>query len=255
MKTRALKAAIPYTLPICVGFLFLGMSYGFLMRSKGFSFTYPMLMSFFIFAGSMEFVTVNLLLSAFNPMYAFFLALMVNARHLFYGISMLDKYRNTGWKKPYLIYGMCDESFTINCTITPPEGVDRTWFMLFVTLLNQIYWVTGATLGGLLGYVIHFNTKGIEFVMTALFVVMFMNQWEESKTDTSKISFWFIHLTKRHMSAIAGLICTGLCLAVFGSDDFILPAMALIIVCFTLLQKKVESASPKCEKLTAEVEK
>ncbi len=111
MKKKAFKAALPYTLPICAGFLFLGMSYGFLMRSKGVSFFYPLLMSLFIFAGSMEFVTVNLLLSAFQPLHAFFLALMVNARHLFYGISMLEKY------------------------------------MFFVTLLNHIYWVSGVVLG------------------------------------------------------------------------------------------------------------
>lgn len=223
MKTRAFKAALPCTIPICVGFLFLGMSYGFLMRSKGFSFVYPMLMSFFIFAGSMEFVTVNLLLSAFNPIYAFFLTLMVNARHLFYGISMLEKYKNVGWKKPYLIYGMCDESFTINCTVTPPQDVDKGWFMFFVTLLNQIYWVSGATLGALLGYVIHFDTTGIEFVMTALFVVMFINQWEE---------------TKNHRSALTGLGCSLLCLLLFGAGNFIIPAMVLIILCFTLTRKK-----------------
>ena len=143
MKVKALKAALPHTLPICVGFLFLGMSYGFLMRSKGFSFVYPMLMSLFIFAGSMEFITVSLLLSTFNPFYAFFLALMINARHLFYGISLLEKYKNTGWKKFYLIYGMCDESFTINCAVEPPPEVDRGWFLFFVTLLNQIYWEIG----------------------------------------------------------------------------------------------------------------
>ena len=147
MKKKAFKAALPYTLPICAGFLFLGMSYGFLMRSKGFSFFYPLLMSLFIFAGSMEFVTVNLLLSACQPLHAFFLALMVNARHLFYGISMLEKYKNTGWKKPYLIFGMCDESFTINCAVTLPEDMDRGWFMFFVTLLNHIYWVSGVVLG------------------------------------------------------------------------------------------------------------
>ena len=161
MKIKAFKAALPYTLPICVGFLFLGMSYGFLMRSKGFSVWYPLFMSMFIFAGSMEFVTVNLLLSAFHPLSAFLLALMVNARHLFYGISMLDKYEHTGWKKFYLIYGMCDESFSINCTVTPPEDVDKGWFMFFVTLLNHLYWVCGATAGALLGYVIHFDTTGI----------------------------------------------------------------------------------------------
>lgn len=219
MKTRALKAALPYTLPICIGFLFLGMSYGFLMKSKGFSFVYPMLMSLFIFAGSMEFVTVNLLLSSFHPLSAFLLTLMVNARHLFYGLSMLEKFRHCGWKRSYLIFGMCDESFSINCTVTPPPEVDRGWFMFFVTLLNHIYWVSGATLGALLGYVIHFDTTGIEFVMTALFVVMFINQWEE---------------TDNHWPAITGIGCSLICLIIFGSQNFMIPSMIFITLCFSL---------------------
>lgn len=222
MKTKAFKAALPYTIPICIGFLFLGMSYGFLMRSKGFSFVYPMLTSLFIFAGSMEFITINLLLASFNPVYTLLLTIMVNARHIFYGISMLDKYKNCGYKKLYLIFGMCDESFSINCSITPPPDIDKGWFMFFVTLLNHIYWVSGATLGGLLGYVISFDTKGIDFVMTALFVVMFINQWEE---------------TQNHLSAIIGLICPFICLIIFGSQNFMLPSMALIILCFLLLKK------------------
>ena len=229
MKSKAFRAALPYTIPICIGFLFLGISYGFFMHSKGFSFLYPVLMSLFIFAGSMEFVTVNLLLTAFNPLSAFLLALMVNARHLFYGISMLDKYKNTGFKKPYLIYGMCDESFSINCTVTPPADVDKGWFMLFVTLLNQIYWVAGAALGSLLGSVISFDTTGIEFVMTALFVVMFINQWEE---------------TDNHRSALTGVFCSMVCLFLFGAQHFIIPAITLIIACFSLMARpKQEAAS------------
>lgn len=223
MKKRAFRAAVPYTLPICAGFLFLGMSYGFLMRSKGFSFVYPMMMSLVIFAGSMEFVTVNLLLSAFHPLHAFLLTLMVNARHLFYGISMLEKYKDMGWKKPYLIYGMCDESFSVNCTADPPPDVDRGWFMLFVTLLNHIYWVTGAAFGALLGYAVHFDTKGIEFVMTALFLVMFIDQWEK---------------TKNHKPALIGLGCSAICLAVFGSGSFLLPSMACIILCLLAGKKE-----------------
>ena len=130
MKCNALKYAFPYTLPICAGFLFLGISYGFFASSKGFSFIYPLLMSMFIFAGSMEFVTISLLLASFNPVYSFLLALMVNARHLFYGIYMLDTYKDyKGIKKFYLIYGMCDETFSVNCSITPPPEIDREWFM------------------------------------------------------------------------------------------------------------------------------
>ena len=227
MNRKALIAAFPYTLPICVGFLFLGMSYGFLMRSKGFPFYYPLLMSLFIFAGSMEFVTVNLLLSTFQPVYAFLLTLMVNARHIFYGISMLETYRGIGWKKFYLIYGMCDESFSINCSTTPPPGVDKSWFMFFVTLHNHIYWVTGATLGALLGYVIHFDTTGIEFVMTALFVVIFLDQWEQGGD---------------HKAALTGVACAGLCLVIFGSQSFILPAMLLMVMCFSLGKGRKEEA-------------
>lgn len=230
-KTAAFRAALPYTLPICVGFLFLGMSYGFLMRSQGFSVWYPLFMSMFIFAGSMEFVTANLLLlPTFQPLHAFLLTLMVNARHLFYGLSMLDKFKNLGWKKPYLIFGLCDETFSIHCAVTPPAGIDRGWFMFFVTILNQIYWVAGATLGSLLGYLIQFNTTGIEFVMTALFVVMFLTQWEENKD---------------HRPALIGVGCTALCLVLLGSDHFLLPAMGLIILAFLALRKTFPQEVPQ----------
>ncbi len=222
MKMQAFKAALPYTLPICIGFLFVGVSYGFLMSSLGFSFLYPMLMSLLIFAGSMEFVTANLLLLAFDPVQAFVLTILVNARHIFYGISMLERFKNCGWKKFYLIFGMCDESFSINCTVEPPEGVDRPWFMFFVTILNHAYWVFGATLGGLLGYLFTFDTTGIEFVMTALFVVMFIEQWQ-SATD--------------HRPALIGVACSLICLFAFGTQNFMLPAMVGIIICFIASKK------------------
>lgn len=221
-RRRALRAALPHTLPIFAGFTFLGIAYGIYMQSKGFSFVWPLVMSLTIFAGSMEFVAVTLLTSAFHPLYAFLLTLMVNARHLFYGLSMLEKYRGTGKKKFYLIFGMCDESFSINCSTEPPEGVDRGWFMFFVTLLNHAYWVFGATLGGILGSFITFNTKGIDFVMTALFVVIFLNQWMGKKG---------------HIPALIGVGASAVCLVLFGAQNFILPAMALILAALSLLRK------------------
>ena len=138
---------------------------------------------------------MNMLLGAFNPLQALAMTLMVNARHLFYGISMLDKYRGTGTKKFYLIYGMCDESFSINYTASIPEGVDASWFMFFVTLLNHFYWFFGATLGGVFGSLIHFNTEGLDFVMTAMFVVIFLEQWLKEKRHARAFfalpdSFW-----------------------------------------------------------------
>ena len=176
---KALRAAFPHTLPIFAGFWFLGLTYGIYMNACGFSFWYPMLMSLTIFAGSMEFVAVNLLMGAFDPLQAFAMTLMINARHLFYGLSMLDKYKGTGLKKPYLIFGMCDESFSINYTAKIPAGVDKGWFMFFVTLLNHIYWFSGSTLGGIFGSLLQFNTEGLEFVMTAMFVLIFLNKWEK----------------------------------------------------------------------------
>lgn len=157
-----------------------------------------------------------------------------------HGFSMLDKYQNVGWKKFYLIYGMCDETFSVNCTTEVPEGVDKGWFMFFVTLLNQIYWVGGATAGALLGYVIHFNTKGLEFVMTALFVVMFVNQWDD---------------TKDHVPALIGLIGSAVCLFIFGSDSFIVPVMIVIILCFLCRNKVQGRRKQKMESLQSGDEK
>ena len=222
---KAFKAAFPYTIPIFAGFWFLGMTYGIYMNVSGFSFLYPMLMSITIFAGSMEFITVDLLLGSFNPVQAFLMTLMINARHLFYGISMLDKFRGTGLKKLYLIFGMCDESFSINYTAKIPPDVDRGWFMFFVTLLNHFYWFSGSTLGGIFGSLIHFNTEGLDFVMTAMFTVIFLEQW---------LKDW------QHISALLGLGISLLCLWIFGADNFIIPSMAAMLMMLTLLRKPVE---------------
>ncbi len=218
MKNKVLsafKAAFPYTLPIFAGFWFLGITYGVYMNVSGFSFLYPMIMSLSIFAGSMEFVAANMLLGAFNPLAAFLMTLMINARHLFYGISMLDKFKNTGKKKFYLIFGMCDETFSINCSANIPEDIDKGWFMFFVTLLNHIYWFTGSTLGGILGSLVHFNTKGLDFVMTAMFTVIFTQQWLSEKN---------------HFSSVLGVLVSLLCLVIFGRDNFIVFSMIIILL-------------------------
>lgn len=220
---KAFTAAFPQTIPILTGFLFLGLTYGIYMNVSGFSFIYPMIMSLTIFAGSVEFVAVNLLLGAFSPVQALIITLILNARHLFYGISMLDKYSGTGLKKIYLIFGMCDESFSINYTAQIPDGVDKGWFMFFVTILNHMYWFVGATLGGLFGSVLSFNTNGLEFVMTAMFVVIFLEQWLKDKN---------------HTNSIIGIAASVVCLVIFRADKFIIPSMLLILVLLTLFQKK-----------------
>lgn len=222
---RAFIAAFPHTIPILAGFSFLGISYGIYMSASGFSFVYSMLMSIAIFAGSGQFVAVGMLTAAFNPIQTLAVTLMVNARHLFYAISMLDKYRGKGWKTFYLFFGMCDETFSINYATAVPEGVDAGWFMFFITLLDHIYWITGSAMGGIFGSFIHFSTEGIEFVMMAIFVVIFMEQWKKDKN---------------HVSALMGILLSLLCLLVFGADYFIIPSMIAILGMLTLLRKSIE---------------
>jgi len=229
---NALRAAFPYTIPILTGFIFLGISYGVFMNALGFEPIYAILMSIFIFAGSMEFVAASLLLGPFNPLNALILTLSLNARHLFYGISMLEKFKHTGKKKFYLIYGMCDETFVVNSTANVPPHVDRGWFLFYVTLLNQCYWVMGTTLGSLFGSLITFDTTGLEFVMTALFVVIFLNQW--MKEDS-------------HYSSLIGLGASVLALLIFGGEGFILPAMALMLAILTFIRKPLENAGKGTE--------
>ena len=224
-RTAALRAAFPFTIPIMAGFLFLGMTYGVYMVQSSFDFWYPMLTSLTVFGGSLEFVIVSLLQGAFNPLQALMMTLMIQARHLFYGITMLDKYRGTGLKKLYLIFGMCDETFSVNCAADIPPDVNRGWFMFFVTLLDQFYWFTGATLGALCGMLIRFNTRGLDFSMTALFVVIFMEQWKKDR---------------QHISALVGLALPALCLLLFGAERFLLPAMGAILIALTLLRQPIE---------------
>ena len=232
IRRRSLAAAFPYTIPIMAGFLFLGMAYGITMHAAGFSFLYPTIMAMVIFGGSLEFVAVSMLLSPFAPLTTFLAALMIQARHLFYGLSMLEKFQGLGLKKWYLIFGMCDETYSINCTAYIPAGADRGWFYFFVTLLNHLYWICGAMMGGLLGRVLPFDTEGLDFVMTAMFVVIFLEQWKKEKS---------------HITAGIGLGAALVCRILFGAVQFLIPAMGLILLLLTMFRKPVAQAFPKEE--------
>ena len=224
MKRKALKAAFPYTLPVLTGYGFLGLAYGVIMKVSGFSFLYPMLISITVFGGSLQFVLVTLLMSAFAPVQTFVMALMIQARHIFYGIAMLEKYKGLGWKRLPLIFGLTDETFSVNCSVDIPEDVDRGWFYLWVTLLDYSYWVTASTLGGLLGSLLTFNLEGLDFVMTAMFVVIFIEQWKKEK---------------QHISAWIGLGSSLICLLIFGRDSFLIPTMCCILAGLTLLREPI----------------
>lgn len=223
VRTTALKAAFPHTLPVLTGYLFLGIAYGIIMDSKGYGAGWTFLMSLIVYAGSAQYVAVTFLTSVFNPVYALLLTIMVNARHIFYGISMLQKYEGTGRFKPYLVFGLTDETFSIACATEPPADVDRRWFYFFITLLDHAYWVIGSVAGALIGSLVRFDTRGLDFVLTALFVVIFIGQWRSQRD---------------HSPAIVGVGCSLASLLVFGPDRFILPAMAAIIIALSLLRQR-----------------
>jgi len=220
----AFQAAFPLTLPVMAGFLFLGIAYGILMQNIGLGAGWTFLTSFLVFAGAMQYVAIALFAADFNPLYALTVTLMVNARHIFYGLSMLEKIKGAGPFKPYVIFALCDETFSIICSAEAPDGVDRRFFMFFVAFLNRWYWILGSLCGVFIGNLLTFDTQGLDFTLTALFVVIFLNQWAKPKSRPS---------------ALTGVGCSLLCLVVFGPDRFIIPAMALILGVFALSGKKL----------------
>lgn len=218
---NALKYSFPLTIPIMAGYVFLGISFGILATSKGLPLYYPVLMGIVIYGGSMQFAAVNLLLAAFNPIGAILLTIMVHARHIFYGITMLVPFNQlkNGFRKIYCMFGLTDETFSLLASLKVPEEQDRNWVYFLVTFLNQCYWVIGCGLGAVIGSNLTFNTEGIEFVLTALFVTIFVEQWLNASS---------------HRPAIIGLVGSAVCLVIFGGANFMIPAMIIILILFSL---------------------
>lgn len=264
------------TIPVMAGYIFLGISYGVLSRTNGFPIWLPVVTALIIYTGSMEFLMVSILASAFHPMAAFVTALMVGSRHLFYGLSMLHKYHGTGRKKFYLIYTTSDETFAVNYTAKIPAHVDKGWFYFWVSFLDQIYWVFGAFMGSVIGGLIPFETKGLDFVMTAMFLTIFIGQWvsdsksinsessnskssnnnssqskssnrsnsRESNESHSKHQPSVIpNYLRKHLPEIIGVIGSLLSLVVFGPEKFILPAMGIILLALILARPILDNPS------------
>lgn len=211
---KAIRAAFPFTIPVLTGYFCLGLAYGLLMAANGYGPLWSVLMSAIGFGGSMQYAAVSILITAFEPLQAFLLTLMVNARHIFYGLSMLERYKGLGWARFPLIYTLSDEIFSLVSTLDPPEGVERRDFFLCISLLDYSYWVAATALGGLLGSFLTFDTTGLDFALTALFVVLFLEQWKERE---------------RRPAGAAGIVCAAVSLAVFGPDKLVIPAMAMIL--------------------------
>ena len=219
---KTLKCAFTSSLPVMAGYIVLGIGFGILLKDAGYGLFWSFLMSLTIYAGSMQYVAVSLLTAGASLITVALTTLMVNTRHLFYGLSMIGKYKDAGREKPYLIFSLTDETYSLLCGDDIPEGVDRNRYRLFVSLFNQSYWILGSVLGSLLGAVIPFDTAGIDFSMTALFVTVFVEQWLTAKNR------W---------PAIIGLAASVVCLVIFGADSFLIPTMITVTAALLLLKK------------------
>ena len=222
MKKTAVRQAFLDTVPVMAGYVFLGFGFGILLQQSGYGFVWAVAMSLFIYAGSMQYLAVSLLTGGAGLLTAALTTVVVNARHLFYGISMIDAYKGAGRKKPYMIFALTDETYSLVSRNQVPPGISRHGYCFLVSLFDHIYWVAGTALGNLTGTLLPINYEGIEFALTALFVTIFVEQWLS---------------TKDHLPAMIGVCSTVLCLVHFGRDIFLIPSMVIIALALTLTRK------------------
>ena len=222
---NAFKRAFPYTIPVLTGYLFIGIAFGVMYAEKGYSFLWAMLMSMLVYAGSGQYLAVNFFVPGISFLHVMFMTLMVNIRHIFYGISLLDKFNHMGKKRWYMIFGLTDETYSLLCTTKVPQDVEEDKFLFAISIMNQSYWVAGSVIGAVAGSVIPFNSEGIDFAMTALFVVIFVEQWMNRKN---------------RIPEMIGIAASVICLQIFGADRFVLPTMLCIITVLFAGRKKLE---------------
>lgn len=223
--TAAFRKAFPHTVPVLAGYLFIGLAFGVMFAEKGYSFLWAILVSTVVYAGSGQYLAVNFFVPGFSLVQAAFLTLMVNVRHVFYGLSLVDRYNRFGRKRWYLIFGMTDETYSLVCTTNVPEGVDEEKFLLAITALDQLYWVVGSAIGAVAVSMIDFNSQGIEFAMTALFLVIFIELW---------------YRRNNRVPELLGVLAALVCLLVFGADNFILPTMLTIVAVLLISKKRLD---------------
>lgn len=228
----AFKKAFPYTIPVLTGYLFIGIAFGVMYAEKGYSAWWAVLMSLLVYAGSGQYLAVNFFVPGISFLQVIFMTLMVNIRHIFYGLSLLEKFHKMGKKRWYMIFGLTDETYSLLCTTKVPEDVEEDKFLFAVALLDQVYWLIGSAIGGILKSVLPFNAEGIEFAMTALFVVIFTEQWLNAKN---------------RIPAVIGVISALLCLQVFGGGSFVFPTMILSVLMLFTMRKRLEGEVETCQ--------
>lgn len=230
----AYKAAFPHTLPVMTGYLFIGIAFGVMFADKGYNFIWAGVMSLLVYAGSGQYLAVNFFDPSVSLLQVVFLTFMVNVRHIFYGLSLLEKFKSSGKKKPYMVFSLTDETYSLYFLTKTPPDIDEGKFLFALSTLNQSYWIVGSVIGALAGTLIPFNSKGIDFAMTALFIVIFVEQWMEKKN---------------RFPAVAGVISSLICLLIFGKDSFILPSMIVIMIILLsnhrIEEKKTEAGEVK----------
>lgn len=228
---KAFRKAFPYTLPVFTGYLFIGIAFGVMYAEKGYSFLWAILMSVMVYAGSGQYLAVNFFVPGVSFIQVIFLTFMVNVRHIFYGISLLEKFNKMGKKRWYMIFGLTDETYSLLCTTKVPEDVDESKFLFAISLLDQCYWVLGSAIGAMAGTLLPINSEGIDFAMTALFVVIFIEQWMDRKN---------------RIPELIGVAVAIISLVIFGANNFVLPAMLAIVALLFVGRKKLDKEDALC---------
>lgn len=233
MTRSALCSAFPQTLPVLFGYVFMGMAFGILLEQAGYSFVWAFFISVFVYAGSMQFVLVDLLANSASLAACALMTLMINFRHVFYGLSLIERFgKCKPFSRLYLIHSLTDETYSLHCLPRTQDGISDQQNMLAVAVLDHLYWICGSVLGALVGTLLPFDTTGIDFAMTALFVVIFVEQWKQSQ---------------EHHPALIGLICAVVCLLLFGADRFLPPALLATVLALIILRRHMQ---PKQEEKT-----
>lgn len=228
---KAFRRAFPYTIPVLTGYLFIGIAFGVMYAEKGYSFLWAILMSVMVYAGSGQYLAVNFFVPGFSFLQVIFLTFMVNVRHVFYGISLLERFNKVGMKRWYMIFALTDETYSLLCTTNVPEDVDENKFLFAISVMDHFYWVLGSAIGAIAGTVLPINSEGIDFAMTALFVVIFIEQWMEKKN---------------RIPELIGVAVAIVALIIFGASSFVLPAMLAIVALLFVGRKKLDKEEEPC---------
>ena len=228
---KAFKKAFPYTIPVLTGYLFIGIAFGVMYAEKGYSFLWAILMSVLVYAGSGQYLAVNFFVPGISFLQIIFLTFMVNVRHVFYGLSLVERFNKIGKSRWYMIFALTDETYSLLCTTKVPEGVEQSKFLFAISVLDHFYWILGSAIGAIAGTVLPISSEGIDFAMTALFVVIFIEQWMDKKN---------------RIPEIIGVAVAVISLVIFGSDSFVLPAMLAIVALLFIGRKKLDKEESVC---------